>query len=238
MNLDSSIKNIMAIPKYFAIQEKPIFSLYIYENSPFILVKDENKNTVKLALASEIIEYIEYLSLINQENSPLTNKRIEFLEEGTRLKTPNLTIIERKPEKFKIKYLKQEKNKQELIKKDFIAPNRIWIKTKNKVLLFFIEKWEEENTLLYKSILPNTLKNGEICWGINSKLILNNKTASELDKLYFEETIFTQDNNRIVYKDNEFEYSSVTFLEKFNCIPTFKNIIENPIPLKNLLNQN
>lgn len=234
MNLDRSIKTVSKMGQIFSLQTEPIITLHIFKESPFILVKDHEENLVKFVLASEVIEYINFMASF--ENNKGNLKNIPFLEEGTRLKTPYLEIVEKKPKKFKIKYLLNNKTKVE--EKTFSVPARLWIKTNKEAVLFFIEKWENEKTVLYQSPFPNTFENGKICWGVGNVENRKAKTADELDKLYFEETVFTADNNRIVYEDGKYQYSSTGFLEKFNSFPDFKNFTQPSETLEQFLLKN
>ena len=228
--MENIIKSVLENIEYSPIEiiEKPRTGIYLYDNSPVSVIKDFKKNTVKLILNSQLKEILKEInSKSKKEKQSFKNF---FLEEGTRFYYNDITIVEKPEKEFTISFLKNKK----IINKKLTAPRRIWIikkekKLKHDIRIFAIKEWKEEKTVLYKIPFPNMFNEGKICFGINHSLGKKNIDTTFLDNLYFQETVFTEDNNQIVYKDKEKEYKATEFIEKFSCVPNYENLIEETI---------
>ncbi|WP_029523495.1 hypothetical protein [Persephonella sp. KM09-Lau-8] len=216
-NLSSLIEKLEKSFNLISISEKPVMSILIFRDSPFVAVVDKEKNQKKLVLIEELVE--SFLENFEGKKESLT-----FVEKGLRAYNKKFKIYELPEKEYTLSYLKDSKIK----KKKFLVPKRIWIipeNVKNFHKVFAIEKWEKENTILYQMPFPNTHTNGNICWGLNNKKTEIIKNPYQIDKIYFEQSVFTQDiSSNLVYKTKEKTYNAMEFLENFNKVNNYKNL--------------
>lgn len=217
-NLGSLIKELEKSFSLVSISEKPVMSIFIFEDSPFVAVVDKEKNQKKLILIEELVE--SFLKNFKGKKESLT-----FVEEGLRVYSKKFKIYELPEKRYTLSYLKGPKIK----KKKFIVPRRIWIiyeNLKSFHRIFAIEKWEKENTILYQMPFPNTYTDGHICWGLNNKKTETIKNPHQIDRMYFEQSVFTQDvSSDLVYKTRKKTYNAMEFIEKFNKVNNYRNLI-------------
>ena len=210
-----------------SIMTNPKYSIHLFEGSPTALVKNHRQKSYKLILIEELLENLEEFK--KSSNGRKIKRKHTFLEKGTRLTTNSIKVIEKQPKKFKIKLL--AKNNRKIKEKNFLVPKRLWVLKllKKGILpqLFFIEEWKEEKTVLYTPPFPNTYQDGTICWGASGKgKYKKDITADYLDKEYFENSIFTHDNNFMAYEDKEKNktYTATQFISTFSSVKEIKNL--------------
>jgi len=205
--------------KIVSLSEKPIMSIQIFKDSPFAAVIDKENNEKKLVLIEELVE--SFIDSFSEKR-----KRVIFIEEKLRVYSKNLKIYELPEKQYTINYLL---NGKQVKKKKLTVPRRIWVinnDPKKPHLVFVVEKWEKEKTKLYRIPFPNTHKDGKICWGLNNKKVETVQDPCQIDKFYFEQSVFTADiGNEEVYQTKRKTYNAIEFIKKFNKVQNYKNLI-------------